>query len=482
MRSTRRSFLALAASSAAGAFASRAVEPVRIALLSDIHVSKVKFQAVFRDSLKTLASRNPDAVLSAGDLIDNAVESQLKLVADAWYDVFPGDKAPDGRHVEKIFVNGNHDLEGHTYGNFIKQFGEERTKAELVGPRLPEVWKRLFKIDWAPIRIVDVKGWKFVCVDWGYDTKENLESFFSVHGKMLSEQKVFFYVQHKHPQGTCNSPLKAPSASAVSTQILSRFPNCIAFSGHSHCSIHDERAIWQGTFTSIGLSTLASPKLAGGRENTTRGHLTDIGDEQMFALYTRACKQGMVMEIYPDRVVLERLELKKDRKLAADWVLPIPPDGARPYSYAKRMETERVPQFPKGAKVSVEAVKGQNRAKEPVDQLMVRFPNVFAADGARPLDFEVQLELKDVDVFKIEKTKRVYSKWCCSTEDADVKIVECAYAFHEVPAKIPYRFLVRPCGFFGAKGNPIFSRWYSRDPQVVRYDRTLILQDPVIER
>lgn len=478
MRSTRRSFLALAASSAASAFAVGADEPARIALLSDIHVSKVKFQTAFRDSLRTLASRNPDAVLIAGDLIDNAVESQLKLVADAWYDVFPDDKAPDGRHVEKIFVNGNHDIEGHTYGNFIRQFGEERTNAELVGPRLAEVWKRLFKIEWAPIRIIDVKGWKFVCVDWGYDTKKDLEAFFAVHGKMLSAQKVFFYVQHKHPQGTCNSPMKAPASSADSTEILSRFSNCIAFSGHSHCSIHDERAIWQGAFTSIGLSTLASPKLAGGRENTKRGRLTDTGDEQMFALYTRACKQGMLMEIHPDRVVIERLELKKGRKLASDWVLPVPLGDKRPYSYAKRMESERAPQFPKGAKVSVEAIKGKNRAHEPVDQLVVRFPNVFAADGVRPLDFEVQLELKDIDVLKIEKTKRVYSKWCCSTEDEDVKTVECAYAFHEVPVKVPYRFLVRPCGFFGAKGTPIASRWYSRDPQVVRYDRSLMLQNP----
>ena len=101
---------------------------------------------------------------------------------------------------------------------------------------------------------------------------------------------------------------------------------------------------------------------------------------------------------------------------------------------------------------------------------------MFARDGVRPLDFEVQLEVRDADIVKIEKTKRVYSRWCCSTEDADEKTVACAYAFHEVPAKLPYRFLVRPCGFFGAKGPAIASGWFSRDATVIRYNRTMKLQ------
>ena len=480
MKASRREFLAMAASgAAAGVFAAVAKpEPVKIAVLSDIHVSKPKFQKVFRDALAVLAKRNPDGVLIAGDLIDNAVESQLKLVADAWYDVFPDDKAPDGRHVEKIFVHGNHDIEGHTYGPFIKDFGEERTKAELISNRRAEVWKRLFKIDWAPIRIVDVKGWKFVCVDWNYDTKEALERFFAEHGKALAKEKAFFYVQHKHPTGTCNSVGNSVPSSPAATPILSRYPNCVAFSGHSHYSIHDERAIWQGAFTSVGLSTLASPCLFGGRENTKRGRLFDTVDEQMPALYTRACKQGIFMEIWSDRIVMERLELVRNKKLAPDWTLPFPLIGDCPYGYGKRAANEKTPRFPAGAKVSVSAVKGMDRARKPVDQLNVSFPNVFARDGVRPLDFEVQLEVADADITKIEKTKRVYSKWCCSTEDADEKTVTCAYAFHEVPEKLPYRFLVRPCGFFGAKGPAIASGWFSRDATVIRYNRTMKLQQP----
>ena len=37
---------------------------------------------------------------------------ELEAVAEAWYRVFPNDRAPDGRTVEKVFVYGNHDWQG----------------------------------------------------------------------------------------------------------------------------------------------------------------------------------------------------------------------------------------------------------------------------------------------------------------------------------------------------------------------------------
>ena len=42
----------------------------------------------------------------------------------------------------------------------------------------------------------------------------------------------------------------------IATKTLSNYPNAIAFSGHSHYSLTDERSIWQGAFTSIGQSSL----------------------------------------------------------------------------------------------------------------------------------------------------------------------------------------------------------------------------------
>ena len=37
---------------------------------------------------------------------------ELELCARIWFETFPDDKAPDGRHVERLFVYGNHDASG----------------------------------------------------------------------------------------------------------------------------------------------------------------------------------------------------------------------------------------------------------------------------------------------------------------------------------------------------------------------------------
>ena len=43
-----------------------------------------------------------DAVMIAGDIADIGFVSELKAVADTWFKVFPGDRAPDGRKVELL--------------------------------------------------------------------------------------------------------------------------------------------------------------------------------------------------------------------------------------------------------------------------------------------------------------------------------------------------------------------------------------------
>ena len=51
----------------------------------------------------------------AGDIADWGLVEQLQNFATAWYKVFPNDTADDKRHVEKVFVCGNHDLgENHS--------------------------------------------------------------------------------------------------------------------------------------------------------------------------------------------------------------------------------------------------------------------------------------------------------------------------------------------------------------------------------
>ena len=76
------------------------------------------------------------AVVVAGDLSDWGLKSGLKYVAEAWHSVFPDDRAPDGRKVEKLFCTGNHDYDGYWYGDMtldmhVQGYSEEESLVKL---------------------------------------------------------------------------------------------------------------------------------------------------------------------------------------------------------------------------------------------------------------------------------------------------------------------------------------------------------------
>ena len=92
---------------------------LRFALMSDVHISmKIKDgrwhndAAKFIHALEWFRDKKVDAVVNAGDLANYGMVEELEAMAAAWEKVFPGDRAPDGRSVQKVFVTGNHDWEG----------------------------------------------------------------------------------------------------------------------------------------------------------------------------------------------------------------------------------------------------------------------------------------------------------------------------------------------------------------------------------
>ena len=91
---------------------------LRFGVVSDVHVCEATgtygtehlFKAFvwFRD-------QGVDGVIIAGDMADHGLIAQLQCVADAWNKAFPGGKGLGGKPVEKLFVYGNHDIEGFKY-------------------------------------------------------------------------------------------------------------------------------------------------------------------------------------------------------------------------------------------------------------------------------------------------------------------------------------------------------------------------------
>lgn len=84
---------------------------LRFGVVSDIHITDSDplgkdaiygSNATFRKTLQWFRDQNVDAVMIAGDMADKGMDTHLEAVAEAWYSVFPGDRYPDGRPIEKV--------------------------------------------------------------------------------------------------------------------------------------------------------------------------------------------------------------------------------------------------------------------------------------------------------------------------------------------------------------------------------------------
>ena len=247
-----------------------------LGVVSDIHIglarggreiSKAYATDTFKASLARFRDAGVDAVVIAGDITHNGVGPELMEVGRAWYEIFPDDRAPDGRKVERIFVGGNHD---NGLWRAKRVFRNEKDiKANLLSLDYQKWWDEVFHERWQSSFIKEVKGYSFAGFNWviGDNRGKNeifnneIADFYARYGKSLDPSRPFFHIQHPHPKGTVHGERVWCDDTGDSTKALMAHPNAIAFSGHSHLSITDERAIWQGEFTSVACGTLRSVSL-----------------------------------------------------------------------------------------------------------------------------------------------------------------------------------------------------------------------------
>ena len=479
MSLSRRAFLGSVAAFAAadGLGLANGSPRLKFGVLSDIHIYPLRPEGSverFLTALRYFRDHGADAVVIAGDLADWGIVTQIDAVIDAWQQVFPGGKAPDGREVARLFVCGNHDLEGQWY-NYDKRYGvpkEMFADEHSILCNLKTIWPKLTGFPYDDLWIRDVKGYKFVGCNKLQYPKDC--TFLEDHRAELEGANPFFYIQHFHPQGTCSAPWVWGQDEGWSTKALSRFPNAVAFSGHSHTPLVDERTIWQGGFTSVGTASLRYLISFGGRENSFAFGMPYEEHEQMPRLNLGNAANGLLVTIYDDCMILERMDFAVGSKIADDWVVPLPYDGS--LAFGKRAARSPVPQFAEGAEVTVSPVsKGKDRKGRPTDQVTVSFP---PADGSRrAFDYEVTVEASDVDIAKPWKVKRVFSDGYYRPPAYDGDKVECVFAVSELPGRyeiretchthgqkgLNYRFAVRPVNCFGAKGAPLYTNWLEGD-------------------
>lgn len=430
---------------------------LKLGILSDIHLREPGSEITFVKALTWFKSRGVDGVIIAGDMADRGLLSELRLVGDAWYSVFPDDKAKDGRRVEKLFVYGNHDMEGFTYGEPDPQKRKQLREKSVVKD-MGDAWEKCFHESFAPIYSKTIKGYTFIGMHWG-GTKR-LGEFVGKLAPKLDPSLPFFYAQHAHPQNTCYGSWAwgACGDGGAATAALSPYPNAVAFSGHSHYSLSDERGIWQGEFTSIGTSSLSYIGMPYGRENGDSDN--DKLLLHMPRIATSNGKQGMLLSVFGDRIVIERREFVFDESLGPDWVLPLPCRGKcnMPFTFEKRSSQSVAPEFASGAKVILSEGKGRNRKGKEEDQIAVSFPTAIPRNSRdRVFDYEVQVQVLDCDTVRPFCTKRVFAKDFFLGDTHMGKSGCCVFAIDELPKHVSFHFAVRPTECFGKLGPAICS-------------------------
>ena len=409
----------------AAAYAPGRTPNMTFGVVSDIHIKIAPDGKGMRSShdcstfihaLEWFRDRKVDAVMMAGDLADTGLVPELEAVAAAWWKVFPDSKAPGGRHVERVFITGNHDWDAYTYdgGVFVKKLYPDPAEHDrnLLCKDLKGNWERIMQEPYVPIYRKDVKGYSFIGAHWdGTPCHPKCETafrhvgkWFDENGAKLDPSKPFFYCQHAHLQNTVYGPWAWGHDSGETTASLNAFPNAIAFSGHSHYSLTDERSIWQGGFTSLGTASLRACATPSDELHPDSGYENGWGGQNAFKAMRpmpEKSRQGMLVRVFDDCIAFSRRDFVIDRMLGGDWVMPLPAKKSKPFSLEARLAKQKPPAFTATAAITVSKVEVTNRGgrakvngvkmdipqkKKPAVKL--DFPLADAVRSTRPFSYE----------------------------------------------------------------------------------------------
>ena len=461
-------------------FGRSGVARLKFGVVSDIHIIAENTDRSHQGNTRTLKrafkwfdAQGADGVIIAGDMADAGLISQLQCVADAWNEVFPGNRSRlDGRPVEKLFVYGNHDWEGFGYSySIFNKPSAELTEDKIRYFGMKKVWEEVFEEEYAPVYRKEIKGYSFVGAHWdgangsGWGKGADIAPFFAEHGKELDPSLPFFYFQHPHPKDTCYGSWAWGHDDGRTTRVLSDYANAIAFSGHSHYSLLDERGIWQGAFTSIGTGSLryaGGPydefAAEGGFENTGGPEKNRKGStgKLMEKVNPATERNGMLFSVYDDRIVITRRDFMWDCDLGPDWVMPLPAAESKPFAFAEHAKRFPAPQFPDGAELKAE--RGQHplskkKDEKGVDVFKLTIPAAAQTFANRVWRYDVFVEQKDGN--PVVLTRRILSPDYHLPLEKAVKRVVLPVPVGDLPKDKEFRFAVVPVNCFGKSGKAL---------------------------
>ncbi len=374
---------------------------LKFGVISDIHITTPKSCRMLERALRQFRKRGVDAVVIPGDLTDWGLKSGLVYVKQTWDRVFAG------TDVVPLFCSGNHDFDGWGYGDMTVEMranGYSEAEALCIRSKEPlekfaEGWKAVFGEDFDWIRCRTVKGYDFVSAEFESGGSSHLARWMEKNADRFRNGKPFFFFQHLPIKGTTVDSF-GWSDNGTAKPVLDSFPNCVAFTGHTHRPFVDERQIWQGEFTAIGTPSLSYASLP--KEPPHENGAGDRKGKSKQTMQTIPVRrdlrggEGYVVSVWPDKIVIDRHDVEEDDEGAPAWVVPLA-HGAQlqPYAAGVRDDSAPVPHFPSGAALDIETRNTENRTGHWTIVLNCEFPSAVVPKGSRVFDYEIRAVPKD---------------------------------------------------------------------------------------
>ncbi len=300
---------------------------VNIGLISDVHVGDDNDAGDLKRALRLFDAKKADAVIAAGDLTDLGLLSELRAVAAAWNEVFPGNRRSDGEPVVRLFHYGDHD----TALNFKVRQREVVAKgrwADYIPHIGPDVaWERAFGEPFEPVVRRTVKGCEFTLVHFLPSPVSSVSSVPSVP----RDRKPWLHVfsQHRAYRGLFARPGSGDEISwddGASLAFVTNVPNMVAVCGHAHISATNDTSFCSAARSASGpcqsgFSAIAIPSLFYQIETWLPKPKGDHGSHQ-----------ALFMIATPDGITIERLDVRTGAKVAPDieWGIHSSKQALRP--------------------------------------------------------------------------------------------------------------------------------------------------------
>ena len=305
-----------------------------------------------RDLALQYNDKGLDAVLFAGDLVNDSRTAQVQQFAEIYENVF------DPEEVPLIFCQGNHDVKHNPNSNreelhledFYIIFGNEYRSYD----------KETSRIDIGCVHQV-VGNYHFISIvplDSGWEHNEDgsanydpaaVEWLDQTLAKITKENPNQYVFLATHPlihDTTYGSDLIYSTMSWNTkelTAVLEKYPQVVTFGGHVHFSINDERSIMQTSFTSLQCGAISYMAV-------DPGNYRHMKNGTVMKDCTKVSTGYLVQIDNHNNVRILRVDFYREGLIKEPWVLMAPQeDGSHLLTYTKdrgSAENNSAPVFP----------------------------------------------------------------------------------------------------------------------------------------